>query len=269
MASRKRKADEDGDEAMSSSSPSISSRTLSRPSKKFRTNELIGRPLALPRLLETLDIAELRTVLERICERHPEIGQEVVSGAPRPTVDSAVTVLEEYRRKLKDSVPYGESSAEYTYYRVKDSLVALLDALSDFTPQFLPPNETQHTKSLEFLDHATNMIHELPNWEPQAYRHHKENAYEDISKAWELVINEAVKRGAGFNLHSAGWDEKIARHNQQSGGRLQTAVSAMANNIGWMGSAANTNAGAPNERESILNQLMSGTYGSPVRVGPW
>uniref|UniRef100_A0A8H7NGA1 Tethering factor for nuclear proteasome STS1 n=1 Tax=Bionectria ochroleuca TaxID=29856 RepID=A0A8H7NGA1_BIOOC len=139
MATRKRKADEDGDESMASTSPAISARTLSRPSKKFRSHEVIGRPLSLPRLLETLDTAQLRTVLERICERHPEIGQEVTSGAPRPTVNSAVTVLDDYRRKLKESVPYGESSPEYTYYRVKDSLVALLDALSDFTPQFLPP----------------------------------------------------------------------------------------------------------------------------------
>ncbi|CAG9999658.1 unnamed protein product [Clonostachys byssicola] len=268
MASRKRKADEDGDESMASTSPAISARTLSRPSKKFRSHEVIGRPLSLPRLLETLDTAQLRTVLERICERHPEIGQEVTSGAPRPTVSSAITVLDDYRRKLKESVPYGESSPEYTYYRVKDSLVALLDALSDFTPQFLPPNENQPTKSLEFLDYATGLLHELPDWNPQAYRHHKDNAYEDISKAWELVVNEAAKRGGGFNLHSAGWDEKLTRHNQQSGNRLQTAVSAMANNVGWMGHNMNPASG-PNERESILNQLMSGAYGSPVRVGPW
>ncbi|PTD02832.1 Tethering factor for nuclear proteasome STS1 [Fusarium culmorum] len=176
MNPRKRKADEDGDETMSPRcSPTISARALARPSKKVRGNEIIGRPLTLPRLLETLDTSQLRTVLERICESHPDIGHEVVTQAPRPSVSSAV-------------------GPEYTYYRVKEPLVAFIDALSDFTPQFLPPNETQPTKSLEFLNEATDFIHRLPNWEPQAYRHHKETAYEEISKAWALVINEAGKK---------------------------------------------------------------------------
>ncbi|UKZ73059.1 Tethering factor for nuclear proteasome sts1 [Trichoderma virens FT-333] len=248
MSSRKRKADEDGDENMSPmSSPAVSSRPLLRPSKKFRSNDLIGRPLPLPRLLETLDTNQLRMVLERICERHPDIGQEVVSGAPRPTVAAAMDVLQSYQDRLNAAAP---------------PLVALIDALSDFTPQFLPPIETQPTKSLEFLDNATRFIHNLPNWQPQAYRHHKENAYEDISKAWALVINEAAKRGGGFNLHTDGWDQKLARHNEQSGGRLGTAITAMSNSVGWI---SNENA----EQNSILNQIVSGAYGAPVRVGPW
>jgi protein Cut8 len=267
MTSRKRKADEDGDETMSpSSSPAISSRPLARASKKARSNDLIGRPLTLPRLLETLDTQQLRTVLERICERHPDLGQEVVSGAPRPTVASAMKVLSEYWDRFKGALPYGETSQEYTYYRVKESLVALIDTLSDFTPQFLPPNEIQPTQSLQFLDAATNIIHDLPDWEPQTYRHHKENAYEEIGRAWALVINEAAKRGGGFNLHSGGWDSALTRHQERSGGRLGSAISAMTDSVGWMDSNQATPSANQN---SILNQLMSGAYGSPVRVGPW
>jgi protein Cut8 len=264
MSSRKRKADEDGDESMSTTSPSLSARPLARPSKKVRAHELIGRPLALPRLLETLDTDQLRMVLNRICETRPEIGQEVIQGAPRPTVSSAINVLRDYQQKLKAATPYGESSPEYTYYRVKEPLVALLDALNDFTPQFLPPQETQPTRALEFLDEATVIIHELPDWEPQAYRHHKDNAYEDISKAWDLVIKEAEKRGGGFSLHSAGWDARLARHNERSGGRLGSAITSMATSVGWMGHHSGN--GGNNESNSILDQVLSST---PVRVGPW
>ncbi|KAF4125723.1 protein Cut8 [Geosmithia morbida] len=266
MIHRKRKADDDDDESMSTS-PSLSHRPLARPSKKVRASDAIGRPLSLSRLLETLDSEQLRTVLERICERHPDIGQEVVAGAPRPTVENAISVLQEYQDKLKAAVPYGETSPEYMYQRVKEPLVALLNALSDFTPQFLPPNETQPSRALEYLDGATNFIHQLPDWEPHAYRHHKENAYEDISRAWALVINEAAKRGGGFNLHSDGWDATLQRHNTRSGGRLGPALTAMSDNIGWISS--NSNNGG-NANDSILNQLISGTYSSsPVRVGPW
>ncbi|KEY70314.1 hypothetical protein S7711_07010 [Stachybotrys chartarum IBT 7711] len=267
MTGRKRKADEDGDETMSpNSSPAISTRPLARASKKPRSNEIIGRPLTLPRLLETLDAQQLRSVLERICERHPDLGHEVVAGAPRPSVTSALDVLREYQTKFKSAIPYGNSSPEYTYYRIKESLVALLDALADFTPQFLPPAETQPTKSFQFLDAATNLIHDLPDWEPQAYRYHKENAYEDISKAWALVVNEAAKRGGGFNLHTGGWDQKLSQHNQRSGGRLASAMASMANSVGWMGANQSSN---PADQNSILSQLMSGNYGAPVRVGPW
>lgn len=267
MTSRKRKADEDGDETMSPlSSPAVASKPLARPSKKVRANEVFGRPLNLPRLLETLDADQLRTVLERICELHADIGYEVVTSAPRPSAASALQVLQGYQDKLDAAFPYGESSPEYTYCRIKEPMMALIDALSDFTPQFLPPIEFQSTKSLQYLDGATKLIHDLPDWEAHAYRHHKENAYEDISRAWALVINEAGKRGGGINLHSGGWDQTLSRHHEQSGGRLGTAMSAMGSSVSWM---VSTQAPAPSDSSSILAQITAGTYGSPVRVGPW
>lgn len=269
MANRKRKAEEDGDgdESMSTgNSPRESQRILARPSKKVRPTEVSGRTLTLPRLLETLDTQQLRSVLERICERHSDIGHEVVTGAPRPTPSAVLDVLLGYQAKFQEAIPYGESSPEYTYYRVKDALVDLVDAIAEFTPQFLPPVETQPVKSLQFLDGATNIIHDLPDWEPQGYRYHKENAYEEISKAWALVINEAGKRASSFNLHSGGWDQVLARHSEQSGGRLPAAISAMSNSVGWMAPSQDSDA---SEQSSILNQLISGSFGPAVRVGPW
>ncbi|KAI0383284.1 Cut8-domain-containing protein [Hypomontagnella monticulosa] len=271
-ANRKRKADDDGDEMSVSplSSPAIQSRQLApRPSKKIRSNELAGRPLSLPRLLETLDVTQLRTVLQTICERQPEIGEEVVKSAPKPTVECALQVLKEYQDKLRDAFPYGESSSDYTYYRVKQPLLALIDALADFTPQYLPPNETSANVSLQFLDGATKVVHSLPDWEGQSQRHHKENTYDEISRAWALVINEASKKGAGFLLHSGGWDQTLAKHNQQSGGRLGAAISAMSAHLGWVGGGPSSAASNTPNQNSILDQLMAGNYGSPVRVGPW
>ena len=274
MASRKRKADDDNDEMSLSplSSPATSSRQLARPSKKVRgASDMAGRPLALPRLLETLDNTQLRTVLQTICERHPDIGREVVSGAPRPSVASALQVLGDYQDKLRAAVPFGQSSSDYTYFRVKQPLAALVDAMSDFTSQFLPPVEQQTNISLQYLDAATKIIHELPDWESQQYRHHKDNAYDEISGAWALVITEAAKRGGGFVLHTGGWDQRLAKHNQQSGGKLEQAMAAMVTEVPWAGSSNSTAAPASglSDPNSILNQLINGTYGSPVRVGPW
>lgn len=272
MATKKRKADDDNDEMSVSplSSPAIPSRQLARPSKKVRQgNDMTGRPLSLPRLLETLDNSQLRTVLQTICERHSDIGHEVVTSAPRPSVNCALDVLGDYQDKLRAAFPFGHTSSDYTYFRVKQHLVALVDAISDFTPQFLPPTEQQANMSLQYLEGVTKIIHELPDWESQQYRHHKDNAYDEISRAWALVITEAAKRGGGFSLHSGGWDQKLRKHNQQSGGKLEQAVNAMAME-GWAGHnpVADSTRG-PSDPNSILNQLMNGSYGSPVRVGPW
>ncbi|KAI0100192.1 hypothetical protein GGR51DRAFT_551674 [Nemania sp. FL0031] len=268
---RKRKADEDADEmsVSPSSSPAAQQRPFIRPSKRVRSSDPTGRPLSLSRLLETLDVTQLRTVLQTICERQPDICEEVVKGAPRPSVECALQVLSEYQARLQEAFPYGGSSSDYTYFRVKQPLIALLDALADFTPQYLPPNEPQAAVSLQFLDGATKLIHSLPEWESQGYRHHKENAYDEISKAWAFVITEASKKGAGFALHSDGWDQTLAKHNQQAGGRLHSAMSAMAANVGWVDGNSNAGPSIPSSNAaSLVDQLMAGNYVSSVRVGP-
>lgn len=271
--SRKRSREDDGDDQMSISptnSPAFAPRNLARPSKKVRQNEVAGRPLSLGRLLETLDAESLRSVLQKICEVHPQIGAEVVASAPRPSVARAVEVLSEYQEKLREAFPFGGNrGSEYSYNRVKQQLTDLIDALTDFTPHYLPPNETSTTVSLNYLDHATKVIHDLPDWDNQAQKHHKDNAYDEISRAWALVISEGSKRGGGFSLHSGGWDQKISRHNEQSGGRMQVAVGALGTNLGWMGGVG---MGSGADPSSIRNQLLNGTYGtSPLsaRVGIW
>jgi len=275
MSARKRKAEDDGfDDNMSISptnSPALAPRPLARPSKKVRANDVSGRPLALPRLLETLDAESLRSVLQTICERHPQIGSEVVASAPRPSVAATVEVLSQYQEKLKEAFPFGgNAGSDYAYNRVKQQLMDLIDALTDFTPHYLPPNENQTTISLNYLDCATKVIHDLPEWDSQSHKYHKDNAYDEISRAWALVISEASKRGGGFQLHSGGWDERLSKHNDQSGGRMQVAVNALGSNLGWMGSGG-MGAGDPG---SIRSQLLNGTYGAstgilPVRVGLW
>lgn len=280
---RKRKAEDDDtyessshDDRMSASpsnSPAITSRPLpvSRQIKRVRAGPT-GRPLTLPRLLETLDAEAMRNVLRSICERHPEIGSEVVHTAPRPTTASALEVLRRYESSLQASFPFGgRSTSDYAYNRVRQALMDLLEALNDFTPHFLPPNEPQSSISLSFLDGATEIINRLPTWDSAQNNMPKQNAYEEISKAWALVIREAAKRGGGIQLQYGGWDQKLAKHNQQAAGKLQEAVNELSACLGWIGGQpqmASSGAGSDDLR-SVRQQLLSGTYGAnlPVRAG--
>lgn len=260
--------------ASPTNSPSLSSRSspVHRQTKRARSGPA-GRPLALSRLLETLDAESLRSVLQSICTRHPALGTEVENTAPKPSVSSAISVLKNYESVLQTSFPYGgDSTSDYAYNRVKQALMNLLDALADFTPHFLPPNESQTTQSLAFLDDATNIIHNLPEWSTFQNNLHKQNAYEEVSRAWTLVIRETAKKAGGIQLQYGGWDQKISKHNQQAHGKLQEVMDELTANIGWI---AGQPPGQQNNRgadiSSVRQELLSGTYGSnlPVQVGPW
>lgn len=270
--------------ASPSNSPNLSSHHLSaqpthRHSSKRARAEVIGRPLSLPRLLETLDTESLRNMLQSICTRHPLIGTEVENAAPKPSVSSALSVLKNYESALQSSFPFGDDTgSDYAYNRVRQTLMNLLDALTDFTPHFLPPNETQASQALGFLDGATEIVHRLPEWNSYQNNLHKQNAYEEISQAWTLAIREAAKRAGGIQLQYGGWDQKIMKHNQQARGKLQGAVDELKAHIGWMGGHQPDS--HPQQRNQLVNdddlasvrqELLSGTYGAnyPVRIGPW
>lgn len=279
IGNRKRKAEDDNspsdhDVRMSASpslSPALTPRLVSRQIKRARPN-VSGRPMSLNRLLETLDKDALRSVLRSLCDRHPELGTEIVHTAPRPSVSSALQVLGDYQATLQASFPLGgNSSSDYAYNRVRQHLSNLLEALNDFTPHFLPPNETHATTSLDYLNGATEIIHQLPRWDTPQNNLEKDMAYEEIAKAWALVIREAGKRGGGIQLQYGGWDQKVMKHNQTAGGKLQEAVNELSTNLGWM---AHEMLGTPvssTDTSSIRQQLLSGTYGSgmPLKVGPW
>lgn len=279
--SRKRKADDDGNDhdgrmsASPTNSPAFTPRSLpvARNVKRARPN-VSGRPLSLPRLLETLDTDALRGVLRSMCERHPALADEIVHTAPRPNVTSALQVLRNYQSQLQSSFPLGSNSeSDYAYNRVRQPLGDLLDALSDFTPHFLPPHETQPSVSLNYLEGATDIIYALPRWSSPQNNIERDAAYDEICKAWILVIREAAKRGGGIQLQYGGWDQKLAKHNQNSGGKLQAAVNELGSSLVWMHGSESQSYGSPgmNDLSSIREQLLSGTYGlgTPVKVGPW
>ena len=259
--------------ASPTASPAVTGRQLfpaSRSTKRSRTAVAAGRPLDLPRLLETLSPDEMRNLLQNICDQNPAIAHEVVTMAPRPSVESTLSVLQKYETTFKESFPFGNRpSSDYTYNRVRQPMMQLIEALKDFTPHFLPPNEPQPTLSLQYLDAVTQIIHRLPTWDTFQHNHAKYEAYDELAQAWALAIRESAKRGGGFHLQYAGWDQKLLKHNEESGGRLQDAVNELRANVTYLGGPT-AGSGTPSnfdERAAIRQQILSGTYGPDVSVG--
>jgi protein Cut8 len=270
---RKRKASPspDRDDEMSTS-PHISNarlpHTLTPSSRKRVRPNLIGRPLAVDRLLETLDRDSLRSVLKNLCDRNPSLKDEVVHLSPRPSIQNTLQVLRQYYNKLMAAYPLDPNPrSDYCYDRVRPQWQALLDSLADFTPHFLPPNEQQSSTSLEYLHGVTQIIHDLPEWDTAQYNLAKQNAYEEISRAWAAVIKEAAKRGGGIQLQYNGWEEKLREHNQKSGGMMREAYEELMAALGWL--RPNSTSQQP---QSVRQQLFSGTYGMDqptIRTGMW
>lgn len=282
MSGRKRKADDELDnERMSTSpSPSIQHRGLpsahpQRTIKRTRTHTSAGRPLPLPRLLQTLSADELRNLVQNICNERSDIREAIVTKAPRPSVESTLTVLAKYEQDLRDSFPLGNRpTSDYAYNRVRHNVLQLIEALRDYTPYYLPPQETQTGMSLTYLDSVTNMIHRLPDWDTYQNQRHKNEAYDEIGRAWALVIREAAKTAGGFRLQFGNWDQKLVEHNQKSGGRMGEAAAELQAATGYVQAGAGPTSpsqppSAMDQRASIRQQLLSGTYGAPeLGVGP-
>ena len=283
MSGRKRKASEEPDNARMSTSPSASpsvqNRNLPtqqpRSIKKTRTGIAHGRPLPIPRLLQTMSADDMRQLLQDICSEHPELQQAIVNKAPRPSIDSALAVLNKYESDFQEAFPLGNRpTSDYSYNRVRQHLLELIDALRDFTPYFLPPQETSAAQSLAYLDAATNMIHRLPNWDTYQHQRHKSDAYDEIGKAWALVIREAAKRAGGLHLQMGGWDRKVVEHDEKSGGRLEEAVKELQEAVGFSAVGAGmgggqqaVGGGVSDERLRLREQLFGGSYGLDVGVG--
>lgn len=284
MSGRKRKADEELDndrshDRMSTSptaSPSMQHRALpaQRTIKRTRTHTSAGRPLPLGRLLQTLSADELRNLVQNICNERADIRDTIVTKAPRPSVESTLSVLTKYEHDFRESFPLGNRpTSDYAYNRVRQSLLQLIEALRDYTPYYLPPQETQTGLSLSYLDAVTNIIHRLPDWDTYQHQRHKNDAYDEIGRAWALVIREAAKTAGGFRLQLGNWDQKLMEHNNKSGGRITEAVNELQGAMGYTQTGAAdpgpSQPSAMDQRAAIRQQLLSGTYGAPeLGVGP-
>jgi len=211
----------------------------------------------------------MRGLLQTICDQNPAIAREVVTKAPRPSLESTFGVLQKYENTFKEAFPFGNRpTSDYTYNRVRQPMAQLIEALKDYTPHFLPPNEHQTTVSLTYLDAVTDIVHRLPDWDTYQHNHAEHEAYDELSAAWTIVIQEAAKRGGGFTLQVGGWDQKLLKHNELSGGRLQGAVNELRINVGWLGAQGPSSMSSGNdERAAIRAQILSGTYGADLSVG--
>ncbi|ODQ65028.1 Cut8-domain-containing protein [Nadsonia fulvescens var. elongata DSM 6958] len=197
--------------------------------------EIFGRPLPVNRLLDSLDKKTLISLLGTLSNQYPEVCRAINLQSPKPTVGAAIDMLTKYQQAVFTSMPYkGNLTGDYAFLRVKPALDEFLQALIDYTSAMLPPVEDQISNTFAFLDQATGLLHQLPNWATPANNQSKYDMYHDITRAWCMAIEEASKKsgGMGLSLSHSGLKSKLELHNHSAAGRLQRAVDCINNELG-------------------------------------
>ena len=211
--------------------------TPSKIGKRLRTQQTYRvKQLPIIRMVESLDRTELQKLLDNICQKHPSIVEEISSLVPRVTTNSALEILNNHMNHIYNCLPYrGDQRGDYAYLRVRPAIEEFLSALSDYTCHFLPPNEAQPSNTLAYLDGATSLLHRLPDWDNIINNHNKHMVYEELTSAWILTIREACKKANGMTLAYGGWKQKLEKHNELSGNRLEGALAVLAEELSWLG----------------------------------
>ncbi|OLL22555.1 Tethering factor for nuclear proteasome sts1 [Neolecta irregularis DAH-3] len=221
---KKRKASQDDSEM---SSPLFTARSLSSSPTSYKRHrcQAAGSSLPLSRLIEHLDTSTLRSLLKELCERNLSLQQEVISIIPPITVSSALSSIQRLENDFRQAFPYGGDPAnDYSYNRVRGTLLNLMSALSDYTPHFLPPNEKHINNSLVFVEGITSIVQRIPDFHNKLHNIQKSQAYAELDNAWVLCITEALKHSGGISFMSAGWPAKIENHHKSTGHKLVGAI---------------------------------------------
>nr|3Q5X_A Chain A, Protein cut8 [Schizosaccharomyces pombe] len=181
----------------------------------------VGEQLPLSRLLQYSDKQQLFTILLQCVEKHPDLARDIRGILPAPSMDTCVETLRKLLINLNDSFPYGgDKRGDYAFNRIREKYMAVLHALNDMVPCYLPPYSTCFEKNITFLDAATNVVHELPEFHNPNHNVYKSQAYYELTGAWLVVLRQLEDRPVVPLLPL----EELEEHNKTSQNRMEEAL---------------------------------------------
>ncbi|WBW74163.1 tethering factor for nuclear proteasome Cut8 [Schizosaccharomyces osmophilus] len=181
----------------------------------------VGNQLPLPRLFQYTEKQQLVSLLLQCVEKHPDLGRDIREKLPVPSLETCIGTMQKLSETLHSSFPYGgDKRGEYAFNRIREKYMAVLHALNDLVPCYLPPHSTCFEYNFAFLDAATNVVHQLPEFHNPNHNVYKSQAYYELTGAWLVVLKQLEERPILPLLPI----EELEEHNQKSHNRLQEAV---------------------------------------------
>ena len=220
----------------------ISSRKFVHPTasskyKRSKTPKIIGQPLPLHRLIESLDKSNLQKLVQDLIIIHPELQSTMSKIAPKPTIQDSLDLLHEKFNMIISHLPYKcDVESDYSYLRIKPHLQEFLSCVSDFILNYLPPLESNMIHSLQFLEEVTKMIiHNLPNFTNQEFQYTKSTALDQLANCWLIVLSQSDNNGEKEDvaadigvvvkvIQELELLEKLQKHNEVSLNKFQKVI---------------------------------------------
>ncbi|CAO3596663.1 unnamed protein product [Absidia cylindrospora] len=166
---------------------------------------------------------KLLDVLTTLLDSQPDIKHDMMTYMPAPTIPSAMAVLDDMEKKIWASFPYdkrGHQRDQYTFSRVKESLLDFIDTITQYTHHFVSSPTVFPTTCFEFLDQVTSFAHRLPTWELDQHNQPQRDLYNDLATFWKLAIQHTFgKRTCESNFNSdtmTTWAKSMAHHNSMA-----------------------------------------------------
>lgn len=205
--------------------------------KRNRSHAIHGQNLPVARKLEVLDREGLQQLIGDLIQLHPEIETTLVNQIPtRPTVEQCIDII---RAKYDDVIahlPYKCSvELDYLYLRVKPYIRELLACMLDFILHFLPPVETDITNLITFLEAATSVLDQLPNFTNLEFQYTQQTAYEQVANTWLLVVlvdaDDETQRQKARLLTKMDALECLERHNTHARGKFNPVIEYLKSHV--------------------------------------
>ncbi|CDO58080.1 hypothetical protein DV451_000830 [Geotrichum candidum] len=184
--------------------------------KRPKVQSLASKPLPISRIIETMDRISLENLVTTLCQHNPGLSNQISALTPAITVSSALECLRSKLETVFLGLPYkGDQQGDYAYLRVKPAIEDFLAAFADYLEHFLPPNESQLSNSLAFLDSATTLLWRLPVWNNAINNHSKKVMFEQLAQAWIVTFQEVAAASAtGLGLGYEMWVQKLRMHHE-------------------------------------------------------
>lgn len=202
--------------------------------KKTKTPRIYGQQLPVTRLIEVLDHASLQALLEKMLHEHPQVEEMIHDLAPKPSLASAIALTRHKLQVVIDHLPYKcDPASDYSYLRVKPFFNDFLLCLSDFILNFLPPVELDVETCLLFLNEATALVFEVPNFTNIDFQYTKGTAFEQIANTWLVILTQISVSGHESGapaeprwdllkiLKDQGLEQKLKHYNHLSNGKFK------------------------------------------------
>lgn len=192
--------------------------------KKPKSDKIIGQPLPIDRMIDTLNKQDLSDLITRLIDSRPDITADVMRLSPKLSVEDCVRCLKEKVDEIEGNLPYKvDPVSEYAFLRVKCLCFGFFQSLSDYILNFLPPVNNGTVDILDFLTKfLLEVLYKLPAFENGEFKYYFNLTIDKINHIYVDSLSKFIqeKQANIYILLDGGWSKDIQEINRLNNGEF-------------------------------------------------